>query len=570
MSSTNSLRGAQEPLLPFPPIDASRNLDSHTDPLLLSLQPSFQITLSVVLAFLLFLQLTLTASFIYHRKSRFLEFAQPTIINIGNIAALIVTATCYLFLFPSNAGCTVREPVVFTALTVLGSTVAGRAWRISILFSPMVNFGRGGTTSTQLLLQSESLVERSRKFILQFLRGATGRESVLFGGTNRIQVQISIYRSLRAIGWMVVPQMVLQIFFVGIPATRSSLQRTIVYESHNGVSLANMQCQSDTGREWQIALGILFTMIPYGIAWILNQRPKSELEKLPAAEMIDERNDLKRSFWVLARVLAITAPLIGMSLSPNVRAYATICAVLSLPLSICYFISYTKLASIDKNSTLMMKKTQFGTNGADGKSSVAYAVRMAEMYVKIGRHQETLQCCEETLSLWRKCGGRQNNAMGFGVRDDAEEIGSGFTKSDLADLAPEELELIIQLLKIKGRTFIAVYGHQEGSAMYAQLHVDILKIFEQCPASAKLKDPSIIFPVYNYLGIQIRGGAFDQDDVCSLEVDLAERFQYEAQVQAFHLARALANLADVYGRTGHCEEAFRYFDIMQSIYMKEQ
>lgn len=42
---------------------------------------------------------------------------------------------------------------------------------------------------------------------------------------------------------------------------------------------------------------------------------------------------------------------------------------------------------------------------------------------------------------------------------------------------------------------------------------------------------SIIFPVYNYLGIQIRGGAFTQDDRCQLEVDLAERFHYEAQVQ---------------------------------------
>ena len=107
--------------------------------------------------------------------------------------------------------------------------------------------------------------------------------------------------------------------------------------------------------------------------------------------------------------------------------------------------------------------------------------------------------------------------------------------------------------------------------MIAQLHVDILKIFEECPASVKLKDTPNIFPVYNYVGLQIKGDAFDQDDgVCSLEIELAQKFQYEAQVQAYHLARALANLADVYGRMGHCEEAFRHFDIMQSIYIKEQ
>ena len=46
--------------------------------------------------------------------------------------------------------------------------------------------------------------------------------------------------------------------------------------------------------------------------------------------------------------------------------------------------------------------------------------------------------------------------------------------------------------------------------------------------------------------------------MCSLEVELARKFQFEAQVQAYHIAWALANLADVYGRMGHCEEAFRY------------
>ena len=572
-SSANALRGAASlsPLFLPPTID-HRTLHTDTDSLLLSLTPSLQITLSLVLASILLLQLTLVAFFLYHRHSRFLEFAQPTVINIGNVASLLITATCYLFVFPSEVGCILREPILFTLLTMMGATVAGRAWRISILFSPMIHFGRGSSPSSSLTSQ-ESFLERTRQFLLQFLRGATGRESPLLGGTNRIQVQISIWRSLRAMGWMVLPQFVLQTLLVGIPATRLHWKSTTVYQGDDhGMTISMMQCQSTTGREWQIALSLLFAILPYTIAWILNQRPKSELDKLPAAEMIDERIDLQRCFWVVFRVLVTTSPLIGMSLSPNVRVYATICVVLSLPLSICYFISYSKLASMDVSSNWMMKKTHYFGNGSDGdgKSSVAYAVRMAEMYVKIGRHQETLSCCEETLSLWRKGGSRQNHTMGFGVREDTEEIGSGFTKSDLADLSPEELELIIQLLKIKGRTFIAVYGHQEGSAMYAQLHVDILKIFEQCPASAKLKDPSIIFPVYNYLGIQIRGGAFDQDDVCSLEVDLAERFQYEAQVQAFHLARALANLADVYGRTGHCEEAFRYFDIMQSIYMKEQ
>jgi hypothetical protein len=223
--------------------------------------------------------------------------------------------------------------------------------------------------------------------------------------------------------------------------------------------------------------------------------------------MVDERIDLRKIFWVFVRVVITCGPMIAMSLAPAAYAYAAICTVLSLPLSICYFISYTKLTTIDKNTTL--KRMDFGTR-TDGRNSVAHAVKMSEMYVKIGRVEETVQLVEETLNIWKKGEGQKTIGLGLGTREVNEEVGSGFTRSDLAALDPDELELIIQLLKIKGRTLIQLHGHQLGSVLYARLHVDILKIFEQCPASAKLKDSSIIFPVYNYLGIQIRGGAFDQ------------------------------------------------------------
>ena len=40
--------------------------------------------------------------------------------------------------------------------------------------------------------------------------------------------------------------------------------------------------------------------------------------------------------------------------------------------------------------------------------------------------------------------------------------------------------------------------------------------------AAKMKDISIIFPIYNLVGMQMKGGVIDQDDMCSLENDLAE------------------------------------------------
>mmetsp|Transcript_30873 Transcript_30873/g.46822 ORF Transcript_30873/g.46822 Transcript_30873/m.46822 type:complete len:375 (-) Transcript_30873:97-1221(-) len=59
----------------------------------------------------------------------------------------------------------------------------------------------------------------------------------------------------------------------------------------------------------------------------------------------------------------------------------------------------------------------------------------------------------------------------------------------------------------------------------------------------------------------------NQDDEFSLEMELAERYCHEAQVQSYHFARALINLAEIHGRKGNLCKAQRYFAIMESIYM---
>jgi hypothetical protein len=99
--------------------------------------------------------------------------------------------------------------------------------------------------------------------------------------------------------------------------------------------------------------------------------------------------------------------------------------------------------------------------------------------------------------------------------------------------------------------------------------IDALKIFENCPAADKMKDVSLMFPIYNMVGIQLKGGVIDQDDECSLEMELAIRFCHEAQLQAYHYARSLANLAEMYGRVGVLDEALKYFNIMKAVYMKQ-
>ena len=84
-----------------------------------------------------------------------------------------------------------------------------------------------------------------------------------------------------------------------------------------------------------------------------------------------------------------------------------------------------------------------------------------------------------------------------------------------------------------------------------------------------MKDISVIFPIYNVVISQMKGGLIHQDDKFSLEKELAVRFCREAQLQTFHYARSLANIAEMYGRLGMPDEAFYYFNIMKAIYMPQ-
>lgn len=101
---------------------------------------------------------------------------------------------------------------------------------------------------------------------------------------------------------------------------------------------------------------------------------------------------------------------------------------------------------------------------ADGRSSAAAAVRMAEMYSRIGRVEETVQLVDETLGVFRK--GNAGNLGNLG----RQEVACGFTTNDLKGLESDELQMIIQLLRLKGNALIKLEG-SAGFAMSAKLNI---------------------------------------------------------------------------------------------------
>ena len=144
-----------------------------------TLPTAFQVVVSVVLGVILVSQLLLTTSLFFQRKKRVFQFAQTSALFVFLFAAATSTAGCYLFVYVSNTGCLLRGPVIFTAISVMASTVAARAWRISSLMTnPLMTMG-GGNTENNSLDGHSSRIELMRTALLRALSILAGCECTL-------------------------------------------------------------------------------------------------------------------------------------------------------------------------------------------------------------------------------------------------------------------------------------------------------------------------------------------------------------------------------------------------------
>ena len=184
----------------------------------------------------------------------------------------------------------------------------------------------------------------------------------------------------------------------------------------------------------------------------------------------------------------VTSPIISMSINPNVKMYATLAATLVLPLSMCHSIGVEKvMGSMSSNTSLQKSRNSF--NSGNNSGSPLAAVRMAEMYMNIGRKEDSIQLIDETLNFLKR--GASNSVIpNIGQKEGKEEIGAGFTRNDLKSFDHNTLDMVINLLKLKARAMEKV-----DSKISAAISIDALRIFENCPAASKLKDVRCVVSV---------------------------------------------------------------------------
>lgn len=525
--------------------------------IVLSMPLTFQICISVVLGLLIVIQLVLATSLVLQRKKRVFEFAQPQALIVFLASSIVATAGCYLFVYINEVTCAARDPIIFLCISIMGATIASRAWRISSLMNnPLMKIGRSSVNSSRVEMARLGLL-RALSVLSRCNCRALVRRRQQGGGNNMLRVQVSVEKMMLMTAILTTPQLIWQIIVLSIPYMRSAVEdNNVVVRS--SVELGRRECVVAAPGAWPFWVSVLFAALPLCCAYLLNLRPRQELDQLPIA--IDERSQLQSSFRIFVQILLVAAPNFFMALTPNVKAYSGIALVLGLILPLCYHIVYLKLRSMDVSP----KKRRSGDSmrGKAGTSSVAYANRMVEMYERIGQDEKCIAMIDETLSVFIKS---KRNAL---TPKSNEEVGAGLTKGDLKDINADDLKSIINLLHIKGRILIRMNGLVVGQKLCAKINVDTVAIYENCPASRDL-DAAIIFPVYSICGAQLKGGMIEQDDMRTLQRDVADRFAHEANVQAYHFARALAQQADIRAGLGGFEEALALFEKMRSIYLPD-
>ena len=119
------------------PTPSQANLEGYT---FLTLSLGLRIFYSTILALLISLMLWLTFS-IKHRKVPSMQLSQPSVLAFFTMSSAVAIGGCYLLIPWSDWGCTFRQPVILTALSLSGSVLAGRVWRISTIMSPVLSLG---------------------------------------------------------------------------------------------------------------------------------------------------------------------------------------------------------------------------------------------------------------------------------------------------------------------------------------------------------------------------------------------------------------------------------------------
>ncbi|KAL3780068.1 hypothetical protein HJC23_007317 [Cyclotella cryptica] len=187
----------------------------------------------------------------------------------------------------------------------------------------------------------------------------------------------------------------------------------------------------------------------------------------------------------------------------------------------------------------------------------------AELALKIGGQLMLLGLNAQSILLFDNV---LNTLKDLSAKD-FDEMHGGISVSMLNAIEAAELENLIKLNVAKGKAYSTLGKAKEGAeAMQMQSALDILQ-YSPC-ADDEHFDRSVSFLIFSGLFVVLKMGAIEDDDECSYEKDLTEKFieQTRLNKDPVHYGRALAMQGETLGKLGRFEEALKSLEQIKPIY----
>ena len=498
------------------------------------------------------------------------------------LAGAVAIGGCY-FILPSEVHCRYQTIVILLPLTLAGNILLGRVWRIILLMTPILTVGIGRrldsiTMSERLklawknaLLETLTTLSESHHLLrccfMSFRAGpAGGRRGGMRKRRSTIRQKVSILQLVWLIALLSIPQLALQVIDLSIPDLQTNIYTDLIDEK---MLIYRQTCRSNRHGDWPMWVGIVLTILPYAATSFLSFQASDQLPKI-----FNEAKSITRSIKCVVLVVAVALPAYALSDNPDARAYLLSMIVFSVAMPPCWFVVYSKIWNIflekqkrraSKSIHGLLRGDLSGSDAStlrekdnQNEKAAKLALTIGKMYEEMGLVQKSITLFDEALGVWQCDPNRANK----------DQIG-GFTVDEIDSFTPTDLEYILQLLIAKGRVNGTFNSAKEtGQKNAAQAWLDALEIYERSPARTKMKDPSIVFPIFSGLFVFVKGGKIQQDKDCNFEQNLARKFVHETKIHGdpVHYTRALAMQIEIKTRLGKYSSALETFEVLKNVY----
>ena len=304
---------------------AHNTLFEIKDPHLATNSEGFVIAAATVLSILAAIELFFFGSILYYRKHTVMQLSQCSLLAVMVAAATLATVFSFLIIPVNDLRCYLKDPLIFTPVTLVGVILLCRIWRVNSILAPAARIGNKGKKKNPfdlILMDILGLLSECNPMTCYRAVCVEGRKCTeinfhlsFFGRKGKnpfLRRSISIENVVWLIAVLMLPQVILQICNLAVPA----LKMHFGYEMNEPMTVGKCACLRQD--MWSFYLGGVFALIPFIITLLLAFFTRD----LPS--LFNESNCIFSTARLIFVVLAVGMPLLVLADDPTVSPNVTV------------------------------------------------------------------------------------------------------------------------------------------------------------------------------------------------------------------------------------------------------